>query len=186
MLNLTEAPEKAGGLQTNGRTTPPVAPREVERAVARLALIDGREIVAEVEPNGSQTFGKWLTRHGDFLNVTAARDNEGRRYSHMAIQTRHLVWAGLDADVGDPHQRPRTAARAVEICLANGLCLRGVLPLLDGQRLSDYLHLKDSFVDLQHATIGAGEDAPPRLYFESLAVGTPWIVSATEVTVGET
>lgn len=112
-------------------------------------------------------------RKGGWMNMVRARrpkltENPG----HLIVQTDHIVLASApDGNVLVLGQSATgVGERAVDIILAGGTTVRGILPLAPQQRLSDYLNASGRFVGVKAASLAADGRALGDVVIHSSAI----------------
>ena len=112
-------------------------------------------------------------RKGGWMNmVHARRPKLNETPGHVIVQTDHIVLASApDGNVLVLGQSVTgVGERAVEIILAGGTTVKGILPLAPQQRLSDYLSASGRFVGVKAAALAADGRALGDVVIHSSAI----------------
>lgn len=122
----------------------------------RLFLRDHRVLDASTRVPRGQHLATYLASRGNrYVNLTTGEwVGTGSSVPHVALKVDRILWAA-SGDGELPLTRPLSGVtpRRVEIELEGGYVLAAGLPLVENQRLSDYLQSAPSFIPLREAEL---------------------------------
>lgn len=121
----------------------------------RIFLRDHRVLDASARIPAGQYLATYLGSRSRFLNLTAVDwVGTGSSVAHMALKVDHILWASSgDGGVALAVMGTAVKARRVQVELEGGYVLVAGLPLVEKQRLTDYLHSAPHFVPLHDAEL---------------------------------
>lgn len=129
----------------------------------RLFLRDFRMIEAYVSAAEAQSLTSYLSHRRRYINLRAAHWADATSdHTHAALQVAQILWASApDGDMPLVNSSGVSRSREVEMQLEGGLLARGLLPIFEQQRLSDFLESTTSFIPTQSAVL-LRSGRPPR------------------------
>jgi hypothetical protein len=121
----------------------------------RLFLSDHRVLDADARVPMGQNLSTYLATRNRYVSLTDVDWlGTGERVGHMALKVAKILWAASqDSDLELTAVRRSAEARPVEVELEGGYIMAAGLPLLEGQRLSEYLQTSPPFVPLRDAEL---------------------------------
>lgn len=121
----------------------------------RLFLRDHRILDTSARIPTGQSLATYLASRTRYVNVTDVEwVGTGEMIPHMALKVEAILWASArDGDVELSSGIGAADARQVDIELAGGYLVSADLPLVDNQRLTDYLQSAPGFIPLRAARL---------------------------------
>jgi hypothetical protein len=121
----------------------------------RFFLRDHRILDTNARIPHGQSLATYLASRTRYVNVTDVEwVGTGETISHVALKVEAILWASArDRDVELSLGIAAVDARQVDIELAGGYLVSADLPLVDNQRLSDYLQSAPGFIPLRAARL---------------------------------
>lgn len=121
----------------------------------RLFLRDHRILDADARVPEGQYLSGYLASRTRYVNLTAGCWlGTDEKVPHLALKVDNILWAASqDGELPLTSPRAVNPARRVEVELEGGYMIAAGLLLVDGQRLTDYLHSAPAFVPLQDAQL---------------------------------
>jgi hypothetical protein len=129
----------------------------------RLFLRDFRVVEANASFAAGQSLAHYLAQRRAWVTLLDAHwPGTGDRSPVIVLRVHQILW--IETHNGEVPAVTSSAApnpRAVEVRLDGGLVLFGCLPMLEGQRLADYLESTGAFIPLMQAHL-LRNGRPPR------------------------
>jgi hypothetical protein len=121
----------------------------------RLFLRDHRILDAHTRIPVGQSLGTYLAHRTRYVNIVDVDwVGTGETIAHMALKVDAVLWASSrDGDVELCTSIGTAGARQVEIEMEGGYLIAAELPLVEQQRLSDYLQSAPGFIPLREAQL---------------------------------
>jgi hypothetical protein len=129
----------------------------------RLFLRDFRVVEANASFADGQSLAHYLAQRRAWVTLLDAHwPGTGDRSPVIVLRVQQILW--IETHNGEVPAVTSSAApnpRGVDVRLDGGLVLRGWLPMMEGQRLADYLESAGGFVPLMEAHL-LRSGRPPR------------------------